>query len=81
MYNMVSWCVTLLSAFQIVSTSDQLVAHFVMRVEGHLPGLPGLFMAGVIAAALRLALQGMPYSGSTKSAVSLWCFVFPDATV
>ncbi|XP_034235263.1 sodium-coupled monocarboxylate transporter 2-like [Thrips palmi] len=36
----------------IVSTSDQLVAHFVMRVEGHLPGLPGLFMAGVVAAAL-----------------------------
>ncbi|KAK3913243.1 Sodium-coupled monocarboxylate transporter 2 [Frankliniella fusca] len=36
----------------IVSTSDQLVAHFVMRVEGQLSGLPGLFMAGVFAAAL-----------------------------
>lgn len=36
----------------IVSTSDQLVAHFVMKVEGNLPGLPGLFMAGVLAAAL-----------------------------
>lgn len=36
----------------IVGTSDQLLAHFVMRVEGQLSGLPGLFMAGVFAAAL-----------------------------
>ncbi|XP_052133056.1 sodium-coupled monocarboxylate transporter 2-like [Frankliniella occidentalis] len=36
----------------LVATSDQIVPLFVMRIEEGLHGLPGLFMAGVLSAAL-----------------------------
>lgn len=37
----------------MVATSDQMVPLFVMQIEEGLHGLPGLFMAGVLSAALR----------------------------
>lgn len=38
---------------QVVPHMDNLVPHFVLDVAGHLPGLPGVFIAGVFSAALR----------------------------
>lgn len=38
-----------------VSRSDQLLPYYVMDVAGNVPGLPGLFIAGVISAGLRYA--------------------------
>lgn len=43
-----------------VSRNDQLLPYYVMDVAGNVPGLPGLFIAGVVSAALR-------YSGSSPS--------------
>ena len=38
---------------QQVSTSDQLFPLFVMETLGTIPGLPGLFVAGIFSGALR----------------------------
>ena len=37
----------------IVSSSDQLFPLFVMDTLGHLPGLPGVFVAGILSGSLR----------------------------
>ncbi|XP_066595799.1 sodium-coupled monocarboxylate transporter 1-like [Prorops nasuta] len=37
---------------KLISASDQLLPHYVMDVAGHIPGLPGLFLAGLVSAAL-----------------------------
>ena len=37
----------------IVSSSDQLFPLFVMDTLGHLPGLPGVFVAGIFSGSLR----------------------------
>lgn len=36
-----------------VKRNDQLLPYYVMDVAGNVPGLPGLFIAGVVSAALR----------------------------
>lgn len=36
-----------------VKRNDQLLPYYVMDVAGKIPGLPGLFIAGVVSAALR----------------------------
>lgn len=36
-----------------VKRNDQLLPYYVMDVAGRIPGLPGLFIAGVVSAALR----------------------------
>ncbi|GLH15467.1 Putative sodium-dependent multivitamin transporter [Gryllus bimaculatus] len=38
---------------QAISRPDQLLPFFVMDTTGNIPGLPGLFIAGVFSAALR----------------------------
>ncbi|XP_020295851.1 sodium-coupled monocarboxylate transporter 2-like isoform X2 [Pseudomyrmex gracilis] len=35
-----------------ISRTDQTLPYYVMDVAGHLPGLPGLFLAGLVSAAL-----------------------------
>jgi hypothetical protein len=40
--------------FQQVKASDQLLPLFVMDTMGSLPGIPGLFVAGIFSGALRL---------------------------
>lgn len=37
---------------QAISRTDQTLPYYVMDVAGHLPGLPGLFLAGLVSAAL-----------------------------
>ncbi|XP_071451824.1 sodium-coupled monocarboxylate transporter 1-like [Hetaerina americana] len=37
---------------KVVSEAEQLFPHYVMEMTGSMPGLPGLFMAGVFSAAL-----------------------------
>ena len=36
-----------------ISRNDQLLPYYIMDVAGKIPGLPGLFLAGVFCAALR----------------------------
>lgn len=36
----------------VVKKLDQIVPYYVMDVAGHIPGLPGLFIAGIFAAGL-----------------------------
>ncbi|KAJ8866434.1 hypothetical protein PR048_032277, partial [Dryococelus australis] len=38
--------------FQAIDRSDQILPYFVMHATYHLPGLPGLFIAGIFSAAL-----------------------------
>jgi hypothetical protein len=38
---------------QAISRSDQLLAYYVMDIASAIPGLPGLFMAGIFSASLR----------------------------
>ncbi|KAL8583175.1 hypothetical protein ACOMHN_046559 [Nucella lapillus] len=44
---------------RLVSKPDQLVPYFVMDLMGHLPGLPGLFVACVYSAALSTVSSGV----------------------
>jgi hypothetical protein len=41
------------AVFQAIKRVDQLLPYYVMDVAGFIPGLPGLFIAGVFCAALR----------------------------
>jgi solute carrier family 5 (sodium-coupled monocarboxylate transporter), member 8/12 len=45
--------INLILQFQLVSKSDQVLPFFVTQIATNLPGLPGLFVAGVFSAALR----------------------------
>lgn len=38
---------------KIVKQRDQMLPYFVLDVAGHIPGLPGLFIAGIFSASLR----------------------------
>jgi hypothetical protein len=38
---------------QAITRSDQLLAFYVMDIASAIPGLPGLFMAGIFSASLR----------------------------
>ena len=42
---------------QLVEKSDQLFPLFVMDTLGHIPGVPGLFVAGIFSGALRWELE------------------------
>ena len=44
-----------------IDKADQIVPYFVMDVVGNLPGLPGLFVAGVFSGALRFYEIINPY--------------------
>ncbi|XP_046397964.1 sodium-coupled monocarboxylate transporter 1-like [Ischnura elegans] len=44
---------------KVVRASDQLLPYYVMNVAASLPGLPGLFMAGVFSAALSSMSTGL----------------------
>lgn len=39
-----------------INKNDQLMPYYVMDIAGNIPGLPGLFIAGVFCASLRLSL-------------------------
>jgi len=49
--------------FQLVSKSDQILPFFVTQIARNLPGLPGLFVAGVFSAALRYKMQNSALFG------------------
>ncbi|XP_059470404.1 sodium-coupled monocarboxylate transporter 2-like [Neocloeon triangulifer] len=57
MYNHFQHCDPLLS--KQVEATDQLLPLYVMEVAGSLPGLPGLFVAGVFSAALSTVASGL----------------------
>lgn len=38
--------------FQVISRSDQLLPYYVLDVAANVPGLPGLFLAGLVSAGL-----------------------------
>jgi sodium-coupled monocarboxylate transporter 8/12 len=40
--------------FKVINKADQIVPYYVMDVLGDYPGLPGLFVAGILSGALRL---------------------------
>jgi hypothetical protein len=42
---------------QLVDKPDQLFPRFVMDTLGHVPGLPGFFVAGVFSGALRCLIN------------------------
>ncbi|XP_011269020.1 sodium-coupled monocarboxylate transporter 1 [Camponotus floridanus] len=42
-----------------ISRTDQTLPYYVMDVAGHLPGLPGLFLAGLVSAALATMSAGL----------------------
>lgn len=37
----------------LITKLDELLPHFVLDVASHIPGLPGIFIAGIVCAALR----------------------------
>lgn len=45
-----------INTFKYVSKPDQLFPLFVMDTLGHIPGVPGLFVAGIFSGALRYIL-------------------------
>lgn len=47
-------------AFQQIRKADQLLPFFVMELAESVPGLPGLFVAGVFSAALRYVRPCLP---------------------
>ena len=40
--------------FKVINKADQILPFYVMDVLGDYPGLPGLFVAGILSGALRL---------------------------
>lgn len=42
----------LIGNFQVISRSDQLLPYYVLDVAANIPGLPGLFLAGLVSAGL-----------------------------
>lgn len=58
---------------QAISRTDQTLPYYVMDVAGHLPGLPGLFLAGLVSA----ALATMSASLNTMSGTVYEDFVSP----
>lgn len=48
--------------FQLAKAKDQLLPLLVMDVLGDIPGLPGVFVAGIFSAALRLFVFSHNYS-------------------
>ncbi|XP_014206001.1 sodium-coupled monocarboxylate transporter 2-like [Copidosoma floridanum] len=37
---------------QLISRNDQILPHYVMDIAGHLPGVPGIFLAGLVSSGL-----------------------------
>jgi hypothetical protein len=54
---------------QAVSRPDQLLPYYVMDIAASIPGLPGLFVAGIFSAALRY----VPPAHATSSGYILLC--------
>jgi hypothetical protein len=55
---------------QVVSRPDQLLPYYVMDIAASIPGLPGLFVAGILSAALRYA-TGSGYTLSVSSSLKI----------
>lgn len=51
-------CHTSNRLFQLISSDRNLLPYFVMDVAGKLPGVTGLFISGIISAALRYVFYG-----------------------
>ncbi|KAL0276708.1 UNVERIFIED_CONTAM: hypothetical protein PYX00_004221 [Menopon gallinae] len=56
-----------------ISKSDQLLPYFVMKIARHIPGLPGVFVAGVFSAALSTMSTGL----NSMTGVILQDFIRP----
>lgn len=54
-----------------IKRKDELLPYYVMDVAGGIPGLPGLFIAGIVCAALRFSLIFKSVFANSK------CRVFP----
>ncbi|XP_043222905.1 sodium-coupled monocarboxylate transporter 1-like isoform X2 [Amphibalanus amphitrite] len=57
-----------------VSTSDQLFPLFVMDTMGEIPGVPGLFVAGIFSGALSTVSSGI----NSLAAITLEDFIIPN---
>ncbi|XP_069699562.1 sodium-coupled monocarboxylate transporter 2-like [Periplaneta americana] len=50
---------------KVISRSDQLIVYYVMDIASSIPGLPGLFVAGIFSAALSTMSTGLNSLGAT----------------
>lgn len=54
MYSMYAECDPITSG--VITKPDQILPYYVMDVSAGIPGLPGLFIAGIFCASLRYSL-------------------------
>lgn len=48
-----------LTCFQVVTRSDKILPYYVLDVAANVPGLPGLFLAGLVSAGLSTMSAGL----------------------
>jgi len=48
-----------LTCFQVVANNDKILPYYVLDVAADVPGLPGLFLAGLVSAALSTMSVGL----------------------